>query len=300
MSEKYTSIEAIYSRSHDTGIKNVGVICPKCGIGHRFGDISITGRYNMPPETFFDVKDRLLSPKLDAILPINPETYNLMGFTTVISCYDCKSKMLMVPNHLEEAMEAFNSWRMFTCGTYFLDDVDPEKRYVKRRIYFSDVNFLLTAIMDRVEFENIELNAVDYGGVCAKGVPLIWEFDISYSKDQSFKMLNDLQIVREKDGHRGYIAFSDTFEWNIHAVNADPNAGVEATKRFLEALGVIIDFIHDWCEDHNEETFKDRTTDPFREFYRKAHWDLLNSNATQQDSFKWFMELNPYDYPSMS
>lgn len=298
MSEKYRSVEALYTRTHDMDLKSIGVICPNCGTGHQFGNVHLSGKYIMPPETYLDHKDHLITPKYDAFLPINPETYKLFGFPMVVNCYNCKSRMLMVPNHLREPIEAFNSWKMFTCGTYFLDDPDPLKRYVRRRIFFSDVNFLLTALLDRVEFENIELNPVSYAGMCSKGIPLVWEFDIGYSKDQDFKMLDDIQIVRDTNGHTGYLGFSDTFEWNLHAKNAEGIDRRDATKRFLTACSVILDFVHDWCEDHDEDTFKDRTTDPFREFYRRAYRDLCDMNLTQQDSFKWFTEESPYDHYS--
>lgn len=296
MSTPYKSIEAKYTRSHELGLKNVGVICPNCGIGHRFGDIKLNARYIMPPETYFDHKANLIMPKFSAALPIDPKTYNLMSFMTVVKCYECKSKMLMAPYHLIDPMEAFNSWKLFTNGVYFTDDQDPRKRYVKRRLYFSDVNFLLVALMDRVEFENIELNPLTDKGTCSRGVYKVWEFDVSPTKDQDFEMLKDIQIVRDDNGHTGYVGYSPEYEEGLY-----PDRDTDATKVFMNALSVILDFVIDVCE-HDDYDTAQCTTDPFREFYREEYKMLRESKITQADSFRWETsgENEVFPYPSMS
>lgn len=296
MSSSNESVSVILARDVAFTLKNVGVICPKCGNGHCLGDITIKGACSMPFETYADHNKDLIHPKLSALLPIDPQTYDIPDMAVSVNCYVCNSKMVMMPHHLCAAAEAFNSWKMFVSGSYYIQQEDFTMLTHARRLYFSDINFLLTALLDRVEFENISLDPIPDGACDAKGVPLVYEFDVSANKDQSFSMLSELQIVRHSSGHFGYVAFSPEFEDTIKTRRDSANA----TERFLNALSVLTELLQDWYE-FDEFDAKHISTDPFREFYRNAFKSLHENSVTAAQSYNWFKDGNDeFPYPAMT
>lgn len=274
-------------------IQNVGVICPHCGISHRLGDIKITSTYNLL-EGHEDVEKQIISPNLEAILPINPATYTGVnkskGF--VVHCYNCKTPMMMIPDHLNEMSAAFNSYSMFNAGNYFRFNPETGKVSITpRELRFIDINFILTALLDRVEMENISLDPVPDAPVDAQGIPRTWVFDVSATKDQSFKDLGCVQIVRSPWGNRGFIGHLDPLE-KFNQKDA------KMTTDFMDAMVLILDLVSDWRE-HREEIFTEVSSDPFREFYRKEYQRLLDENYTLKKSLDWLIEGHELKYPAM-
>lgn len=287
----------VIERVQRIAMRNIGVVCPNCGICHRLGDLTIKAEYNLLKNIDEDVD--LIQPRISALLPTDPKTYDQPYLAVRVRCYNCKSRMLMVPDHLAEMSSAFNSYKLFTAGEYFTYRPATPVNVTTRKLFFVDINFVLTLLMDRAERENINLDPVPNCPIDKQGIPMVWEFDVSATKDQTFAPLSKLQIDRNGPANTGCIQYIEPKETITKAMHA------ALTEEFMDAMRIILELVNDWkeaCVELEHCWILDTrayTNDKFRDFYRTEYLKLIEEDVTAVQRFKWLVPGQELQYPAM-